>query len=244
MERYAGSEINAWPSFADLMLSVVLVLVTILVAAVVFITTGPDYSAVEASQRAIRAAIETKSDQQFTNEESRTYSMSYPMLDRTTSTIKVVDEALLQRFTFGAGVLFESDEDTLNARGADLITQIGESIVEELGRIREVQVHGHTDTLYELRPGETVEDGQQYNLDLASRRAANVFRELREAGVDPITNLMSIASYGPFRTVNRIDDEPYDEDQLDADNRTNDMRAQNRRIELLLHFHDPNVVTR
>jgi outer membrane protein OmpA-like peptidoglycan-associated protein len=242
MQKYTGFSLNAWPAFADVMLSVVLVLVMILVLAVATMT-GPSYLEVDASQKAIRQAIESKSKngETFKEDGSNTWRMAFGMEDDTRSEIKVVDEALLQRFTFGAGVLFESDEDTLNARGADLIMQIGKSIVQELARIREVQIHGHTDNNYERKPDETVEFGEQYNLDLASRRAANVFQQLREAGINPVTNLMSIASYGQFSPVSRNDTDDYDADRLAKDNK-GDLAEQNRRIELLLHFHDPNVV--
>jgi flagellar motor protein MotB len=243
MQKYTGFSLNAWPAFADVMLSVVLVLVMILVLAVATMT-GPSYLKVDASQKAIREAIESKSKngETFEEDSSNTWRMAFRMEDDTRSEIKVVDETLLQRFTFGAGVLFDINADTLNARGVDLITQIGESIKGELEQVREVQVHGHTDTSYARKPGETVQFGEQYNLELASRRAANVFQQLREAGIDPVTNLMSIASYGPFSPVNRDDTADYGADRLAQDN-TGDLAEQNRRIELLLHFHDPNVVT-
>ena len=130
MQKYTGFSLNAWPAFADVMLSVVLVLVMILVLAVATMT-GPSYLKVDASQKAIREAIESKSKngETFEEDSSNTWRMAFRMEDDTRSEIKVVDETLLQRFTFGAGVLFDINADTLNARGVDLITQIEDELL-------------------------------------------------------------------------------------------------------------------
>lgn len=241
MESYTGTSINAWPSFADLMLSVVLVLVTILVAAVVFITTGADYREVEASQQAIRTAIEQARDQTFTEPDdgSRVYVMS----DGGTSEIRVIESDGESLITFGDGLLFDRAQPKLNESGRALIAEIGKTIAPELEYIREVQIHGHTDPDYDDTVYESDQEGYKYNLDLGAQRATDVHQQLQYS-INPVENLMSIASYGPYSPVNRSADEPYDEDQLDADNRDDGMMAQNRRIELLLRFYDPNVVTR
>jgi flagellar motor protein MotB len=236
MERYTGSPINAWPSFADLMLSVVLVLVTILVAAVVFITTGTDYGAVELRQEAIREKIEQARGQDFTDSEdgSRVYVMS----DGGINEIRVIESDGESRITFGDRLLFDRGEPNLSESGRALIAEIGKTISPELEYIREVQIHGHTDPSYDTEVYESDQEGYQYNLNLGSQRAADVFQQLQAVGVNPVTNLMSIASYGPYRPVNRSDNADYDAERLAEDN-TGDLAEQNRRIELLLHFNPP-----
>ena len=261
MERYTGPSINAWPSFADLMLSVVLVLVTILVAAVVFITTGPDYRTVEASQLAIREAMAEATEAKFEEGEGRgVYDMTIctkkPMdveadssesceEDELETLIQVTDEPLIQKITFRGQLLFASAQANLTDHGEYLVEQIGTSIVSQLSNVREVQILGHADTSYDKTKfltddmGTSEEKGRRFNLGLASDRALAVFDLLEEVGVDPVAKLMSAASYGSYRPVTRRDG-PYSEAQLRAANVSEPQRARNRRIELWLHFTPPS----
>ena len=263
MERYTGSAINAWPSFADLMLSVVLVLVTILGATVAFLTTGPDYSAVEASQLAIRDAMAEAMKGEFEPGEGiGVYNMTVctdKLTDVKTDSrsrgsckkgqiewvFQVTDEPLIQQITFRGQLLFVSGEPNLTDDGENIVKQIGRSIVKQLPHVREVQIVGHADTdpprskspADETKTSE--EEGRQFNLRLASDRALAVFILLEQLGVNPLAKSMSTASYGPYRPVTRGDG-PYSVTELDAANNNEEKKARNRRIELWLHFTPPS----
>jgi len=260
MDRYTGPSINAWPSFADLMLSVVLVLVIILVAAVVFMNTGTDLSQVAASQAAIRDTMEQAMEVEFEPGEGvGVYDMTIctekppdVLADSSSSCekhqieslIQVTDEPLIQRITFRGQMFFETNKSNLTDHGESLVEKIGESIVSELPSVREVQIHGHADLasdpeVYPRDESGISEEGRRQNLRLASDRALTVFDLLKKKGVDPVENLMSAASYGPYHPVNRRDDQTYSEKKLKAHNLTKDLQNQNRRIELRLYFSVP-----
>jgi len=244
MDHRESLPLNAWPSFADLMLSVVLVFV-ILLAAVVFVVSipqeGPDFTVVEQSQEAIRLAIAAGLKKEFTPRPGDRYEMA---LDNEGQLV-IIEELLTQHLTFGGDVLFESEGDSLSQDGRTLLTAVGESIATEVNQIREIEIHGHADT--SSLPVYSKAEGHMNNLRLASTRAENVFELLSGIeGLKPPKQLMSVVSYGDFvPVVRRVDggrdDVPFSEAMLKEANDSEDKERLNRRIEMQLTYYGPTA---
>src|SRR5690606_21875282 len=103
-------------------------------------------------------------------------------------------------------------------------------IKQHLNAIYKINIEGHTD-IYPTRryPGG--------NLELGARRAMSVFEHFQQVvGIDPITSLMSATSFGEYKPVTRLDTTAYSVADLNSDNATDELRGQNRRVELLLFY--------
>ncbi len=140
----------------------------------------------------------------------------------------IENDATLQRIRFGSHVLFESDEHRLKSRGKPVLRNVAAILLQQLEGIREVQIQGHADINMTLK--------YESNLDLAARRAMEVFKFLHAMEIDPTRHLMSATSYGEYYPIARRGRRSYDKDRLDADNRTEEERTLNRRIEIVLHY--------
>ena len=106
---------------------------------------------------------------------------------------------------------------------------VGNKIKSNLDNIREIQIQGHADPDPPSLPS---------NLHLAAWRAIEVFNFLQEqVPIDPAIHLMSATSFGEFKPVQRsIQDRFYNLDKLEMHNGTDELKAQNRRIEILLFY--------
>ena len=110
-----------------------------------------------------------------------------------------------------SAVLFESGKADLSDKGKKTLDSVAE-VLKEI-RDREFQVAGHTDKdpLSEDSPYDT-------NWHLSTARAVAVVLYLREKGMSPRN--LSAAGYARFQPV--------------ASNKTNEGRAKNRRIDILI----------
>lgn len=109
-------------------------------------------------------------------------------------------------------VLFPSGGWDLDERGRQVIERVAAQI---RGRPAEVFVEGHTDN---VQLGRRTRTCFPTNWELAAARAGSVVRMLAESGVD--STRLRIVSRGPFAPI--------------ATNDTEEGRAKNRRIEILL----------
>lgn len=128
--------------------------------------------------------------------------------NRRVEVLVVGEPRNLDRMIIPSLALFERRQSELTAEG---ISMLKENLEEVRGLFREakyVEVVGHTDDV----------GGEAYNMDLSEQRALAVGRYLQEMGVDPSKLLMRGA--GQSRPV--------------ASNATEEGRAENRRVELLV----------
>lgn len=131
--------------------------------------------------------------------------------------VQVVRDIGRHDLTFGSEALFASGSADLSVPGKELLTALAGSIAGEgLPTLQEIQVGGHTDTV------PTSGSGFDDNLELSTARAAQVVRFLTDAGVDPRQVKLSATGYGEFQSV-----EPNDSEEG---------RAANRRIEMLILY--------
>lgn len=113
-------------------------------------------------------------------------------------------------------------EKILFASGSAKIKKDGKEILERVGEIlekvhdKQIRIEGHTDN---VPIGAGIKKRYPTNWELSAARATNVVRYLQEnSEVDP--TLLTAAGYGEFRPV--------------ASNDTEEGRAKNRRIEIVL----------
>jgi flagellar motor protein MotB len=231
---------NFWPSFADLMLSVVLILIIVIFVIYSVLSAGSvNLRHVEERQHTMidelatsygttAKELATKANGKTAKDSKTKFYAIY--IDRDTIPDVVVrNEPTLQRFSFGSHILFAKNGTELTDSGQQVLRSLGASLKKQLPLIREIQIQGHAD------PDTT--RSYRSNLDLAALRAIEVYRFFQNAiGIDPAQHLMSATSFGEFKPVQRSDDDTYSFKKLNAHNFTEAQKSQNRRIELLLFY--------
>ena len=235
---------NFWPSFADLMLAIVLILIIVIFVIYSVLSAGTvNLRHVEKRQDTLieeLAASYGVKAKDVTMLMARTNGKSEPdsktkifaiTIDRDTiPDVLIRNEPTLQRFSFGSHILFAKNGTELTNAGQQVLRALGASLNKQLPLIREIQIQGHAD------PDTT--RSFRSNLDLAALRAIEVFRFFQHViGIDPAQHLMSATSFGEFKPVQRSDEgNDYDSGKLRQHNDTETLKTQNRRIELLLFY--------
>ena len=143
-----------------------------------------------------------------------------------TNDIVIANEATIQRFRFGSHILFDEDDIVLKPQGRRVMKVVGVAIADRLGQIKEIQVQGHADPETSNR--------FETNLELAAYRAFSVYNFLKDSlSVDPRRHVMSATTFGEYMPVQRAATQgAYKEEH----NSTEEKRARNRRIEILLIY--------
>lgn len=223
-------DFNFWPSFADLMLSIVLVLVLVIALVAGVLSIGNEnLKQVKKNQEnmvnTIASAYKTSPKKHSEREDvfhiSTTNSSVYD--------IEIRNEPALQRITFSDQILFMPDDYQLNKKGQEVLTVVGGALKQQLSIIRELQIQGHADTDATSR--------HTSNVHLAAFRSIEVYKFFQNStGIDPAANLMSTTSFGEFKPVQRADDRQYNKEELKEHNSNPKLKADNRRIELLLFY--------
>ena len=226
-------DFNFWPSFADLMLSLVLILIVVMFLVIAAISVGSvNLSDVEKSQATIINTIASAYGAKPEQVSKNTYGISLTKLGNADVIIR--NKTTLQQITFADHVLFASDDVHLTENGKAMLRLVGNALKEQLSSIREIQVQGHADTDRTRR--------HHTNAELAALRAIEVFNFLQnDVGIDPAQHLMSATSFGEFESVQREElgaEAVYEDKKLLDDNATPDLKAKNRRIELLLFYRE------
>jgi flagellar motor protein MotB len=219
---------NFWPSFADMMLALVLVLCLVLFLISVTIVVGTvNLREVENNQTSLVKAIARDYNVEPRRLSETTYGIS--SRGQTEPDIEIHSDLNLQRITFSDKVLFEPDHVEIKPEGEAVLRVVGTKLREQLRLIREIQIQGHADTVPSKRYAS--------NVELAANRAIAVFEFLRtKVGIEPAEHLMSVTSFGEYKSVQRDDGAPYTQDKLLADNLNDELKRRNRRIELVLIY--------
>lgn len=111
-------------------------------------------------------------------------------------------------------ILFPSGAANLSSDGQAVIAQVGEVLMKVADKT--IRVEGHSDN---LKIRQSPQQKFPSNWELSAARAASVVRYLQNQ-VGIAGEKLSIGAYGPFRPI--------------ADNATEEGRAQNRRIQIIL----------
>ena len=224
-------DFNFWPSFSDLMLSVVLILIlTLFIVSAVLNVGTINLSHVQTNQQEIIDSIATELGEEPTLQDQKENLYVITTTDNgNEGDIYIKNEPTFQKITFSSNVLFPPDMIELNNRGRKALQSVGKILKQNIGKIREIQIQGHAD------PTPTQ---FQSNLHLASMRAISVFNFLKDdLQIDPANHLMSISSYGEYKPVQRTGDEKhYSQQILTWHNYSTKKKERNRRIELLVFY--------
>ncbi|MBI1923910.1 OmpA family protein [Candidatus Poribacteria bacterium] len=224
-------DFNFWPSFADLMLSLVLILVIVVFLVRAVIAAGTvNLKHVQENQVKMVRSIAAEYGVEPKEKHPDVFVIRIPLEGGKSSEITIRNEPTLQRLSFKDRVLFPSDNYLLSEAGQETLRIVGREIKRQLSFIREIQIQGHADTDPTFRfPS---------NLHLAALRAIEVFNFLQyDVGIDPAAHLMSATSFGEFKPVQRSnDDGTYNRGKLREHNLSDALKDQNRRIEILLFY--------
>lgn len=218
-------EFNFWPSFTDLMLSVILILVIVLFCYISYLAAeNVNLRAVKQNQYEVVEAISQAYHVKPTKLDSSANLTRYGV----SKDIIIQSEPTLQKISFQENILFHSGDSSLREEGRQILEIVGRVLVHKLANIRELQIQGHADT----------DGSSESNLKLASERAMNVYQYLeKNVGVDPAKHLISATTFGNYKPVTRSEEDmSYNEDRLALDNSTVAKKQRNRRIELLIFY--------
>lgn len=236
MDEGTSLDFNYWASFADLMLALVLVLALLLFVVVAVISFNTvNLKEVKDNQskitNAIAAQYRTKSVLLTKDDELKRELVGISTTRTANYDIKIQTDLNVQRITFTDKLLFGPDETEVNLNGQKVLTTVGKTLKNQLSFVKEIQIEGHADTLKSGR--------FRTNTELAAMRALAVFEFFQQkTRIDPNKTLMSTTSFGEYKSVNRGDheDSAYNRKKLENDNRTEDLRSINRRIEIVLIY--------
>ena len=247
-------DFNFWPSFSDLMLTLVLILVIVVFAVIAAFSIGTDdlraelteiqgeMAKVEKKQKEMAEALAKVEEKQeaLINAIADEYSVK-PKKNMADSfeirlegdgdtKILIRNEATLQRYSFSDRILFEPDRYDLKEEGKETLQVVGREIKKNLEDIKEIQIQGHADP----DPPAFVPS----NLHLGALRAIEVYKFLQNRiRIDPAKHLMSATSFGEYKPVKRsTDDRTYNRQKLMQHNSNRGLKAKNRRIEILLFY--------
>jgi chemotaxis protein MotB len=135
--------------------------------------------------------------------------------DGTRRDVNIFEDGNLLRITFADRVLFDAAQAELKPAGIEVLGAIGGVLQPRLSTFRQIQIEGHTDNI----PIKTSRFAS--NWELSSARATSVVRFLQDqSGIDP--SRLSATGHAEYHPV-------------DAGT-TDDARAHNRRIEMLVVY--------
>jgi OOP family OmpA-OmpF porin len=113
-----------------------------------------------------------------------------------------------EKITMSAEALFDHDKSTLKPAGKAALQELGDSIKAKGARVVDIDIIGHTDS-----------DGtEEYNQDLSVRRAQAVMDYLVSEDVD--ASIIDVSGQGELNPI--------------ASNATQEGRAENRRVDILV----------
>ena len=222
---------NFWPSFADMMLALVLVLCLALFLVAAVITVGTvNLQVVETNQMSMINSIAADYGVKPIKMADADNVYGIYSKEAKDPDIEIHNDLNSQRLTFSDKILFEPDHIEIKPEGVQVLKIVGAKLRAQLSFIREIQIQGHADTIPSKRYGS--------NVVLAANRAIAVFNFLqKEVGINPEEHLMSVTSFGEYKSIQRsTGDADYNKDKLQADNNSDDLRRKNRRIELVLIY--------
>jgi len=223
-------DFNFWPSFADMMLALVLVLcLTLFLVAAVMAVGTVNLKEVEANEMSMINSIADDYEVKPVSLPGTDKAYGIYVTGSKEPDLEVHNDLSEQRITFSDKILFEPDDTKIKPAGEEVLRIVGARLRAQLGLIREIQIQGHADT---------VPSGHySSNVELAAKRAISVFAFLQDkVGIKPAEHLMSVTSFGEYKSVQRKAEAEYNMEKLHADNNSDEFRRRNRRIELVLIY--------
>lgn len=221
---------NFWPSFTDLMLSFVLVVLIVLFVVSKMIAAGTEnLDRARQSQQKIQTQIEQGINKQYkvlTLSDRDGTDINKEMTNHPAD-VYIINKLDRQTITFSDKVLFDSGQSDIKPAGYEILNVVGPILATNLDNIGEIQIQGHADISFE----------DDFNLQLAANRAIAVYKFLQvNVGIDPAQYLMSATSFGKYKPVGRESGSDYTYEKLQQANADEALMARNRRIEIVLFY--------
>lgn len=169
------SEVQVWPSYTDVALNLILVLVLYLFTLIVYASkTVPCQQEIRRNQTNMRQAVEQAIQPELRKQ-----------------VLKITEDGNLQRFTFADRILFDSGQAQLKTTGMEILGAIGGAFKKQVGAFKQIQIEGHTDD----RPTRIAS-----NWELSSARATSVVRFLQDQSeLNP--DLLSATGHSQYQPV-------------------------------------------
>lgn len=144
------------------------------------------------------------------------------------------NDATLQRIRFSNEILFKSNEHIIkDDYGKEILKNVGNKIFNNIESIREIIIEGHTDTIRTEK--------YNSNLHLGMERAITIFNFFKDStNLDPNQQLISAATYGKYKPVQRNSNLSYNRKKIHKDNSSWNKRSLNRRIDIFLNYGKKN----
>ncbi len=171
----------------------------------------------EAERKIEELTDKDKSKTKDVSEIEKTYNALIAELQKEINDGQIEITTLKEELTVNVldKVLFDSGRTEVKPNGLKVLKRVGEILKKVEGKI--IVVEGHTDNVPITNPA--VKRKYPTNWELSTARATTVVRYLQEkAGIDP-KNLVA-TGYSEYRPV--------------ADNKTDEGKSRNRRIEIIL----------
>jgi len=220
---------NFWPPFVDFMIFLVLLVIFVFsVAYSLIILKYVDITKAISCQQKMKNLLLKNS--KFTKMDSSKNAYTIYFNDNYGEYyVSLINELQLQRIRVSAGLLFDKNDYRISERGYDILKTLGNAIKSNLECIQRIQIEGHADT--------DPTSKFRSNLELAGLRAFEIFYFLKDSiGISPSRHLISAASFGEYKPVNRYEDSYFDDDSLIASNINEEKKSLNRRVEFLIFY--------
>ena len=257
-------DFNFWPSFSDLMLTLVLILVIVVFAVIAAFSIGTDdlraklqeaekeMAKVEKEQKEIAEALAKVEEKQETLIEAiaAAYNVQWEDID------KWEDKESKTNF-FEIPIYLENGEYTeIHIQNEQKLQRYsfsdrilfepdrydlnekGKKTLQIVGR----EIENNLKNISEIQiQGHADPDRPAYvpsNLHLGALRAIEVYKFLQNRiQIDPARHLMSATSFGEYKPVQRsVQDSKYTSEKLKRHNSTKALKTKNRRMEILLIY--------
>jgi chemotaxis protein MotB len=181
--REAESEVQVWPSYTDVAMTLVLFLLFyIFTQAVIAGQNSAQMRQVRTRQQELQQAI----------------TSAVPSDLR--GFLRIESDGNLLHITFSDRVLFDRAKADLKDAGVPVLLAVGSALAKKVTEISNVQIQGHTDNI----PIQTLEF--KSNWELSSARATSVVRFLQDqAHIDP--GKLSATGYAEYQPADRHDTE-------------------------------------
>lgn len=172
-------KLNFWPSYTDVSLIMILILIVFLFSQLVSSAEGFKLAKIRTRQQTIHRRIAERLDAEALREMRFTQAFA------------------AQHITFSDKILFEKGRAELQPGGERILARIAEVLRADSALYRGIQVEGHTDK-------DPVKGGTfRSNWDLSSARATAVVKFFHDHGIDPSRVPMSAAGFAEFRPIDR-----------------------------------------
>ena len=258
-------DFNFWPSFSDLMLTLVLILVIVVFAVIAAFSIGTDdlraelqetkeeMAKVKKEEKAIAEAIAKvkKKQEEITQAIAKAYNVKWEDVkkpkdeetepDSFRIPIHLEDGGSTEIVIHNEATLqrYSFSDRILFRRNKYDLNEEGKKTLRVVGREIAKNLKDITEIQIQGHADPDRPAGDYFfNLHLAASRAIEVYKFLqRSIKMDPARRLMSATSFGEYKPVQRsTDDSTYNRQKLMQDNSTRALKAKNRRIEILLFY--------